>query len=149
MAKAFKACAMSHKANTEKHTKMSEGLVDEFVKDKNDCPKDANAAMHMLVNLSNGNKKKIAPEPNVEGGLQFANAADMLCFKFGSDGHNVKTCVKMIEQPKWWIESHKDKAPNGWKFCNEWKQSQGSTCVNHTSNVSANTSNSNNDDNQC
>ena len=65
------------------------------------------------MSLSNDKKNKTASAPNVEGGLQFANVADVLCFKCGGNGHNIETCTKMIERPKWWIESHKDAAPNG------------------------------------
>ena len=77
MAKAFKGCATFCKANVGKHLKIDENLEDEFDKNKNNYPKDADAAMHVLVNLSDGKKNKTVPTPNIEGGLQFANVMDM------------------------------------------------------------------------
>ena len=106
MAKAFKACATLCKANAKKCLKINKDLEDEFIKQKNNCPKEVDAAMHMLVNLSDGKKNKTVPTPNIERGLQFANAADMLCFKCGSNGHNIKTCTKMMGRLKWWIKKN-------------------------------------------
>ena len=74
----------------DKCAKITKDLEDEFVKNKNNCPKDVDAVMCMLGNLSNGNKKTISAASNIEGGLQFANAADVLCFKCGSDGKFLK-----------------------------------------------------------
>ena len=62
--------------------------------------------MCVLVSSSNGKKSKTASAPNIEGGLQLANAVDVWCFKCGGTGHNVKTCAKMTERPKWWIEKN-------------------------------------------
>ena len=105
-AKAFKVCATLHNANVEKCMKITKDLEDQIVKNKNNCPKDVDAAMCMLANTSDGKKSKTASAPNIEGGLQFANTADMLCFKCGSNSHNVKTCTKTLERLKRWIKKN-------------------------------------------
>ena len=144
MSKAFKGHATLCKANFKKCSKINEDLEDEFVKQKINCPKDTDAAMHMLVNLSNGKKSKTVPTPNIEGGLQFANVTDKQCFKCGRIGHDTKTCKKTIDRASWWIKKNEDKAPSNWKCCKEWKESQATTNTNDTSNSNASNSNSNN-----